>query len=88
MPMTSLNVSLPKPLKDYIEDRVSAGGYSTPSEYVRALIREDRKRRSQQKLESMLLEGLESGPGIEVNAAYWAKKHRQLRQKFGKQTRR
>lgn len=82
MPMTSLNVSLPKPLKDYIEGRVSEGGYSTPSEYVRALIREDRKRRGQQKLESLLLEGLASGPGIKVDAAYWAKKHRQLRAKF------
>jgi antitoxin ParD1/3/4 len=87
MPMTSLNVSLPQPLKDYIEDRVSAGGYSTPSEYVRALIRDDRKRRGQAKLEALLLEGIESGPGIEVNAAYWAKKHRQLRQKFANKTR-
>ncbi len=78
MPMTSLNVSLPKPLKDYIEDRVSAGGYSTPSEYVRALIRDDRKRRGQAKLEALLLEGIESGPGIEVNEKFWAERHRRL----------
>ncbi|MGB6554539.1 MAG: type II toxin-antitoxin system ParD family antitoxin [Candidatus Binataceae bacterium] len=76
--MTSLNVSLPKPLKDYIEDRVSAGGYSTPSEYVRDLIREDRKRRGQQKLESMLLEGLESGPSIKVDEKFWVERHKRL----------
>ncbi|MGH7782167.1 MAG: ribbon-helix-helix domain-containing protein [Candidatus Binataceae bacterium] len=78
MPMTSLNVSLPKPLKDYIEGRVSDGGYSTPSEYVRALIREDRKRRGQQKLETLLLEGLASGPGITVDEKFWAERHKRL----------
>ena len=52
--MTSLNVSLPKTLREYVEGQVDEGGYSTPSEYVRALIREDQKRRSQEKLEAML----------------------------------
>lgn len=63
MDMTSLNVSLPKALKDYVENQVSEGGYSTPSEYVRALIREDHKRRAQEKLEGLLVEGLDSGGG-------------------------
>ena len=36
-----MNVSLPEALKDFVEDQVSARGYSTSSEYVRELIRKD-----------------------------------------------
>ncbi len=50
METVSLNISLPRVLKDYVEQRVEEEAYSTPSEYVRALIREDQKRRDRQKL--------------------------------------
>ena len=40
--MTSLNISLPAPLKQYVESRVSTGDYGTPSEYLRELIRRDK----------------------------------------------
>ena len=45
MPMTSLNISLPEALKDYVEGQVATGDWGTPSEYVRALIRQDKERR-------------------------------------------
>ena len=78
MEMTSLNVSLPKSLKDHVERQVEHGGYSTPSEYVRALLREDQRRKAEQKLEALLLEGLNSGEPINANPAYWNKKRRKL----------
>jgi antitoxin ParD1/3/4 len=78
MQMTSLNVSLPKVLKDYVEGQVSEGGFSTPSEYVRALIREDQKRRAQEKLEALLAKGLKSGELAEAGPGYWAAKRRAL----------
>lgn len=40
MDMTSLDISLLKPMKDFIEARVLEDYYNTPSEYVRALIRD------------------------------------------------
>ena len=43
--MTSLNISLPEVLKSYVEGQVSSGNWSTPSEYVRELIRQDKERR-------------------------------------------
>lgn len=79
--MTSLNISLPKALKEYIEGEVAGGAYSTPSEYVRVLIREDKKRRAQEKLESALLEGLNSGAAAEIKRDYWARKRKELRHK-------
>jgi len=78
MSMTSLNISLPQPLKDFVEERVKDGGYSTPSEYVRELLREDQKRRAEEKLEALLLESLNSGEPIAISPEYWEKKRQQL----------
>jgi len=43
--MTSLNISLPEALKQYVEGQVASGDWGTPSEYVRELIRQDKERR-------------------------------------------
>jgi antitoxin ParD1/3/4 len=69
--MTNMNVSLPETLKNYVEDQVNGGGYGTVSEYLRELIREDKKRKAQERLESLLLEGLESGDPINVTPDFW-----------------
>lgn len=68
--MTSMNISLPEELKEFCEAQTE-NGYSTPSEYVRELIREDRRRRAKDKLDAMLLEGLASGDPIPVTAEFW-----------------
>lgn len=86
MAMASLNISLPQSLKDYVEDRVSVGGYSTPSEYLRELLRQDQKQRTEDKLEMLLLEGLESGDAIEITPAYWENKRKRLMELHGKKT--
>jgi antitoxin ParD1/3/4 len=64
MAMTSLNISLPEALKEYIEGQVASGDWGTPSEYVRALIRQDKERRLA-NLEQELLAATK-GPKIEV----------------------
>src|SRR6476659_3011694 len=61
MANTSMNVSLPEALKDYVQERVAEGTFSNPSDYVRALIREDRKRRAEERLDELLMEGINSG---------------------------
>jgi len=58
--MAVVNISLPNQLKEYVESRVSESGYGTTSEYFRDLIRQDQKHQDKEKLESMLLQGLES----------------------------
>jgi len=55
-----MNISLPGPLKAFIDGQVADGRYSSASEYVRELIRADEKRKAQEKLENLLLEGLAS----------------------------
>jgi len=70
---TSMNVSLPKPLRTFVEERVSSSSYTSASEYVRELIRKDRENQAAQgRLEKMLLEGLASGPAAEWTEDDWA----------------
>ena len=65
-----MNVSLPEELKEFAEAQTKRG-YSTPSEYVRELIREDQKRKAKEKLDQLLLDGLSSGNPIPVNSKFW-----------------
>jgi len=57
--MQTMNISLPDPLKDFIDHQVAEGRYSSVSEYIRELIRGDEKRKAEDRLEALLLEGLE-----------------------------
>lgn len=57
--MATMNVSLPDPLKEWVEDRVKTGRYANASDYVRDLIRRDQE--SREALERALIEGEASG---------------------------
>ena len=58
--MQSMNISLPDPLKQFVDRQIAQGRYSSVSEYVRELIRADEKRKAEEQLEAKLLEGLNS----------------------------
>jgi antitoxin ParD1/3/4 len=68
---TTMNISLPETLKDYVKERVAEGIYSNPSDYIRALIRSEMKRNSQHQFEAMILEGINSGPATEMTHEDW-----------------
>lgn len=69
--MESMNISLPEPLKQFVDGQIATGRYSSASEYVRELIREDEKRKAQERLETLLLEGLQ-GEETELTRDDWA----------------
>jgi antitoxin ParD1/3/4 len=68
---TTLHISLPESLKEYVKERVVEEHYSNPSDYIRALIRQDQKRRAEERLEQLLLAGLQSGPGKPMTPEEW-----------------
>jgi antitoxin ParD1/3/4 len=68
--MESMNISLPEPLKQFVDGQIAAGRYSSASEYIRELIRADEKRKAEEWLEAKLLEGLAS-PESELTAEDW-----------------
>lgn len=68
--MESMNVSLPEPLKKFVDEQIAQGRYSSVSEYMRELIRADEKRKAEEQLEIKLLEGLSSHE-IELTSTDW-----------------
>lgn len=43
--MATMTVSLPDPMKDWIERQIETGDYASSSDYVRDLVRRDRERK-------------------------------------------
>ena len=76
--MTSINISLPESMKVFVEEQVAQGDYNSASEYVQQLISQDQKRKAQECLEELLIEGLESGQPMEVTDEWWEQKRTQL----------
>ncbi len=64
--MESMNISLPEPMKQYVDEQVSSGSYSSASEYMREFVRADQQRREKERLEALLLEALNSGEPIDL----------------------
>ena len=68
--MQSMNISLPEPLKQFVDGQIAQGRYSSTSEYMRELIRADEKLKAKEQLEAKLLEGLNS-PESEFGSTDW-----------------
>ena len=61
--MATMNVSLPDPMKAWVEGQTKSGRYSNASDYVRDLIRRDQDRQTAiAELQKLVDEGLASGP--------------------------
>lgn len=74
--MTTMNISLPDSLKDFVDQQVSERGYGTSSEYVRELIRREQERL---QLRALLLEGATSAPTKPVDETYFEGLRRRAR---------
>ena len=65
--MATMTVSLPDPMKEWIEEQVKRGDYASTSDYVRDAVRKDRERRepnyplTREELRDMIAEGRASG---------------------------
>lgn len=68
--MQTLNISLPDPLKRFVDEQIADGRYNNVSEYLGELVRADQQRKAEDLLESLLLEGLD-GEESALTAADW-----------------
>ncbi len=80
--MATINISLPDSMKEFIDEQVEADGYSTVSEYLRQLVREDRKRKLISNLEDELETAINSGPATPFEPDYVDRMKAELRTKF------
>jgi antitoxin ParD1/3/4 len=60
--MATMTVSLPDPMKDWVEAQIQTGAYASSSDYVRDLIRRDREQKARvDALRKLIDEAEESG---------------------------
>ena len=61
--MQTMNISLPEPLKEFIDEQVGTGRYSSASDYMRDLVRRDQESEPNdvEWVKAMLAEGEASG---------------------------
>jgi antitoxin ParD1/3/4 len=60
--MATMNVSLPDPMKSWVDTRTTTGRYGNASDYIRDLIRRDQERQEQiAQFQALIDEGLASG---------------------------
>lgn len=60
--MATMNVSLPDPLKRFVDDEVREGGFASTSDYMRDLIRQRQRAKAEELLRRLIAEGMASGP--------------------------
>lgn len=68
--MGTMNISLPDPMKSWVEDQSKSGRYANTSDYMRDLIRRDRARHEAiAEIQAAVDTGLNSGPATAVDPA-------------------
>jgi antitoxin ParD1/3/4 len=84
---TSMNISLPESMREWVEERIKAEGYGTASEYFRQLVRQDQKKQARKELEVQLLEALDSGPSKELTREDWDAMRREVHERIARNSR-
>lgn len=72
----TLNLPLPDAIEKFIDEQAASKGYSNSVEYILFLIHQEQARVN--RIESLLLAGLDSGSSIEVTEDWWEQKRTQL----------
>ena len=68
--MASMNISLPEPMREWVQAQIEAGKYASSSDYIRDLIRQDQGRRDKvSALQLAIEDGLRSGEAEEFDFA-------------------
>ena len=75
--MTTINVSLPDDLSQFIQTQAKLFGFDGADDYVRALVA--RAKQGSERLESLLIEGLDSGAPVLFDAAARESMRREVR---------
>ena len=81
MAIATLNISLPDTMKAEVENVVATEGYGNTSEFFRDLVRDYLKERQARKLETLILEGINSGDSTTLTSEDFEKiKERGIKQ--------
>jgi antitoxin ParD1/3/4 len=78
--MTTVNLALSDELKTFVEAEAVRRGFGDIGDYLRSIILQEKERdRRRTHVDSLLLEGLDSGPATPLTASDWDAMRRRLR---------
>ncbi len=69
--MTTVTISIPEPLRGFIQKQIKNKGFGNVSEYFRTLLRKAQEEEADAKLQALLLGGLNSGEDIKLTREFW-----------------
>lgn len=73
--MATMNISLPEPMREWVQAQTANGQYANSSDYIRDLIRRDQQRaRKFEALQSAISEGLRSGEPASIDVEAFKKR--------------
>ena len=78
--MTTVSLNLPEDLQEFVNGQADAGQYHGPADYIQALI--ERAKNGKDKLEALLIEGLDSVDPIPLDAEEWTRIRRDVEQQL------
>jgi antitoxin ParD1/3/4 len=76
--MTYLTIALPEAVKDYIDRQISSGTYSTPDEFLTALVEQEQERQAKLKVNALLKSTLQKNQTVEATDEWWQQQRQYL----------
>jgi antitoxin ParD1/3/4 len=81
-----MTVNLPKKLETFLQEQSAAEEFAPPDEYGAKVVADERKRKAIEKVNALLLEGINSGPATPLTEADWEEIRRSARRKIEERT--
>jgi len=78
--MASINVNLSDELEQFVAGQVETELFAGASEYIETLI--ERAKEGKEKIDSLLIEGLDSGDPIPLDAVQWSRIHSEVTERI------
>ena len=66
-----MQITLPEPLEQFVQSRVTELGLDQPDQYIEQLLKEEKQRRLEEYYMKEVQKGLDSGPPIRVTPGFW-----------------
>jgi antitoxin ParD1/3/4 len=82
--VATMNVSLPDPLKQFVDEEVREGGFASTSDYMRDLIRQRQRQKAAEFLRRLIAEGMAT-PSTPVTGETFAQMRKELRERLARE---
>jgi Arc/MetJ-type ribon-helix-helix transcriptional regulator len=76
-------IQLPEEIQSVVDAEVRERGFSSASDYLATLVRQDQQRRTDEALDAIAEQGWESGEPVEMTADSWRELRLELHRQAG-----